>query len=300
MGAIWGSSVMATRFCIQMVNPVTYVGLRFSIAALLYLLVSTLHIAGKKLPTGRQVWKNGALFGIIGDAIPLTLFVLSMQYQSSGLSSILASLFPVMTALFAHFFLPDERLNRRKALGLVSSLSGVCLMALLGETGLPNVQRADLTGYALVLASALISGAFMVYARKHMATLDAWSVTSARFFTAALVVMPLSILVSGFDLSRYTWQGYLVTGYAGVIFFAGFFISFLVLQKFGATTNALADYVTPIMATTGGWLLLGERITPGMLGGIALIALGLVLLNAKSKPAPQPAASPLPEAEESV
>ena len=143
------------------------------------------------------------------------------------------------------------------------SLGGVSLMALLGESGLPNVQKVDLTGYFLVLASATISGGFMVYARKKMATYDAWGLTSVRFITAAVVTMPISLLIAGFDLSRLTWQGYAVVGYTGVVYFVGFFVAFLILQKFGATTNSLADYVTPIMATLGAGFLWVKKLQWG-------------------------------------
>jgi drug/metabolite transporter (DMT)-like permease len=38
-------------------------------------------------------------------------------------------------------------------------------------------------------------------------------------------------------------------------------------------------YVVPVVATLGGALLLGERITAGILVGMALIAVGIGLIN---------------------
>jgi drug/metabolite transporter (DMT)-like permease len=283
IGILWGTSINSIRYCIQMLDPFTFIGLRFSIVALIYLVVSGFHIAGKSLTKDKAIWKNGIVYSIFGDIIPITLFVFSLNYQSSGISSILASLYPVMTVLFAHFFLPDEKLNLLKGIGLLCSLGGVILMALRGESGLQNIQKVDLTGYLFVFLSAVISSGFVVYARKKMVSFDAWSLTSIRFITAAVITMPLSLIISGFDLTRLTRQGYLVVGYAGIVLFVGFFVAFLIIQKFGATTYALVDYVTPISATLGGWLFMGEKISDGIVLGIVFISFGLVLLNINDK-----------------
>jgi len=279
LGMLWGTSVMSTRYLVNMVHPFTFAALRFSGAALLYLLVYLFRIGGRRFPTDRNLWKFGMLMGLIGDAASLVLYATSVSYLSSGVAATLASLFPVMTVLFAHFFLPDEKLSLRKGLGVAISLAGVVLMAMLGESGLPDVARANPLGYLLGFSGAALGGLMTVYARRRMASYDAFSLTSVRFFTSASASLVFSALTVGLNMSRLTTQGYLVLGYASFVFFIGFFLGFIVLQKFGATANALADYVTPIAATIGGALLFGEEVTPGMLAGMGMIATGLILIN---------------------
>jgi O-acetylserine/cysteine efflux transporter len=279
LGTLWGTSVMSTRYLVNMVHPFTFAALRFSGAALLFLLVNLLHIGKQHFPTDRKLWKFGAMMGLIGDAAALVLYATSVSFLSSGVASVLASLFPVMTVLFAHFFLKDERLNVRKGLGVALSLGGVLLMAALGESGLPNVEHANPLGYLLGFAGAALGGLMTVYARREMASYPAFSLTSVRFFTSAVATLLFSGLTVGLDVSRMTTMGYVVLAYASFVFFIGFFLGFIVLQRFGATANALADYVTPIAATIGGALLFGEKVTPGMMAGMALIASGLVLIN---------------------
>ena len=92
MGTLWGGSTIGGRFMLGMVLPYTYTGIRFSLAALFYLLASGLRIKGTSFPKGAKLWGIGSLYGILGDAVPTLLFVFSLQYQSSGISAILASI----------------------------------------------------------------------------------------------------------------------------------------------------------------------------------------------------------------
>jgi len=180
----------------------------------------------------------------------------------------------------AHFVLPDESLNWRKALGISLALSGALSLILLGESGLPDVSQVNPVGYGLVFGAMIFGGASTVYARKYMREMDSFDVASVRMVTAALIVMPISLLVAGFDFSSVDSRGYFALIYGTLTAtFAGGLIGFIVIKRFGATVSAMVAYVIPVVAGIGGVLLLGEQITSGMLAGVALIMLGLALIN---------------------
>jgi drug/metabolite transporter (DMT)-like permease len=185
----------------------------------------------------------------------------------------------------AHFFLPEEPLTGRKIVGVVTALSGALLLVLLGETGLPSVIQSSPIGYVLVFSAMVCGSATTVYARKFMKNLDTIQVTSVRIFVAALVVIPYSALVAGFDLSRVDQQGYFALGWASL---AGTFLAMLIafynIQRFGATAAAMTAYVIPVVASIGGYLLLDEQITKGMLAGMSLIVIGIAIINQRVKP----------------
>ena len=210
----------------------------------------------------------------------MSFMVSSLQYQSSGITSVLITVAPAITVLMAHYALQDESLNRRKAIGIILALCGAVLLVLLGETGLPDVTRANPIGYVLVFLAMISASGSTIYARKYMREMDTFDVSSVRMFTAALIVLPISLLIAGFDLSAVDHRGYFALGYATLTgTFAGSLIGFVVIKRFGATVSAMVAYVIPIVASIGGMLLLDEQITLGMLGGMALIMWGLALIN---------------------
>ena len=61
--------------------------------------------------------------------------------------------------------------------------------------------------------------------------------------------------------------------------FGGLMLFLWVNQRFGATSASLSSYVLPVVAAAGGVLFLGERITPVMAAGTALILGGIIVLN---------------------
>ncbi len=104
-------------------------------------------------------------------------------------------------------------------------------------------------------------------------------VAAVRMFTAALVVMPIALLTSDFNLRQVNTTGWMVLLFAAIVgtFFA-FLLDFYNTQRFGASTAVMVSYVVPIVGVLGGILLLNEQITSGMMVGMLLIVMGLGLV----------------------
>jgi drug/metabolite transporter (DMT)-like permease len=210
----------------------------------------------------------------------MSALVTSLEYQSSGITAVLITLSPAITVLMAHFLLPDEPLNRRKSIGVVVALSGGVLLAVLGESGLPDVSSASPIGYILVVGAMFFGSAATIYTRRYMGSYDPVKVNSVRMLAATSVVLPLSLILVGFDLSLVDGQGVAALLYASVVgTFFGMLLAFYNIQRFGATASVMTAYIIPVIAAAGGALLLGEEISLGMLMGMALILSGVIIIN---------------------
>lgn len=279
LGVLFGSTLVVSRFSVSQFQPLTYIGLRLSLAGVCHVIIYLLS-KGRRWPTDRHLWGRAAVMGIFATAIPMTALVSSLQFQSSGITSVLITTGPALTVLMAHFFLPDEALTRRKSLGILLALSGAVLLAVRGESGLPDVARASPIGYALVLGAMVSGSASTIFARKTMRDLDTFDVASVRMWVAALAIVPLSLLVVGIDLRLVDGKGYGALLYAALVgTFAGMMLAFYNIQRFGATASAVTAYVIPIVASVGGVFLLGETITKGMAFGMGLIVGGVAIIN---------------------
>ena len=214
----------------------------------------------------------------------MTAIVTSLQFQSSGITAVLITTSPAITILMANFLLPEEPLTLRKGIGALLALSGALLLAVLGESGLPDVRQASPKGYLLVVTAMILASATTIYARKYMRELDTFDVASARMIVAALVVTPLTFLFVGFDLSEVTTEGFMALIYASLIgTFAAALLAFYNIQRFSATAAAVTGYLIPLIATAGGLLILDETVTVGMAVGIGIIVSGVALLNQKPR-----------------
>lgn len=280
LATLFGSTLVVSRYGVSQFSPLSYTGLRLALTSLGHLLVYWLAIGERRWPTDRELWRRASFLGLFDTALPMSFMMLSLQYQSSAVTSILATVSPAITVLLAHFFLDDERLSARKGLGVGLAFAGALLLGLRGESGLPDVGRASPIGYLLVLAAMLSASSMTVYTRKWMRGFDAFQVTSVRMIIGTLVVTPLALITGGFDVGHVTWQGYAALGYAAVFgTFFSFWLLIVIIQRYGATALATVMYISPVVASLGGVLLLGETITAGMAIGMALIAGGIAMFS---------------------
>ncbi len=232
--------------------------------------------------------------GTLGTAIPMTGIISSLDYLSSGMTAVFITTAPALVVILAHFFLPDERLNWRQGVGIVLAFGGAILLALSGESGLPDVDQANPIGYILVVGAILFGAGSAIYARKYLRTYDAFDVASIRMFFATITIGLVSTIWVGFDLSLVDGFGYGALAYAAVFgAFGGLLLEFYIIKRFGATSAAVTSYIIPLFATVGGAAFLDERITPPMVTGMALIIIGIAIINRrryviKSDSAPVP------------
>ncbi|MBN1993785.1 MAG: DMT family transporter [Anaerolineae bacterium] len=284
LGFLFGTSLIASRFGVGQFHPIAYIGLRTVVATLGYSTVYILSHRHRKWPTDPYLWRHATLLGLLGTAVPMTGVISSLQYLSSGVTAILITAGPALTVLLAHLFLADEKLSPRKGLGIILALGGALLIAVRGENGLSGNGQTNPLGYILILMALTFGSSMTVYARRFMRNFDSFDVASIRMFVSMLAIAPLAILFVGLDLHSVNGQGYFSLIYTAVMGnFLGMFLAFYNVKRFGATAAAMADYIIPIVAGLGGVLILGEHISPGMVLGMAFIAVGIALINRRQK-----------------
>ncbi|HUU61666.1 MAG TPA: DMT family transporter, partial [Acidimicrobiia bacterium] len=119
----WGTAGIATRAALREgLGPYTIIGLRTLIAAVAVFLYRALR---RRSWPGPRLWGLGAVLGITNITVPYIFFTLALQRASAGFLGLVIANIPLATAVWAHFFLADEPLNRQKALGLSLAVAGV-------------------------------------------------------------------------------------------------------------------------------------------------------------------------------
>jgi drug/metabolite transporter (DMT)-like permease/GT2 family glycosyltransferase len=266
----WGTVGIATRAVFtEGVGPYTVVGMRTLIAAAAVLTYAALR---RRPWPSRRWWRLGGVIGLTNYTIPTLLFVLAVQYASAGFLGLLVTNIPPVTAVWAHFLLRDERLNRRKALGLLLAMAGVGVLIATGESGLPEGARPGLA-VALILIGIVVASFGGVHARMHAPGHDLLHLAGPQFALGTLVLVPAMLALEGLPrgISAAGWG--LITYIALVGTFVPSLLFFWMLQRVSATTASLPSYLIPAIALTGGALLLGEQVTTVMgIGGILILA----------------------------
>ncbi len=253
LGFFFGSTMIASRFSVGQLHPISYIGLRMILASLACVLVYIIASRRYKWPTNPRLWRHATLLGVVGTAIPMTSIVTSLQYQSSGVTAVLLTTGPAITVLMAHFALADETLNWRKGFGILLALGGALLLAIRGESGLADVQQGQLTGYALIFVAMICGSSMTIYTRKYMREFDPFQVTSIRLFIAGLIILPLAIFVVGIDVQNVTRQGYFALVYAALVgTFRGFILAFYNIKRLAILINQTGRFFSIILNSFQG------------------------------------------------
>lgn len=276
-GFLFGSTLIASRFSVGQFHPLSYISIRLILASAAHLLIYL--VLRRSLPRDKTLWFHAGIYGIFGTAVNLVAIVSALQFLSSGLTAVLITISPAMTALFTHIFLPEERLGITQWMGVFFALSGAVMLALLGENGLPDISTNPL-GYLLVAVNILSGSIMTIYARRNLQDYDSLDAASIRMWFATLTVVPATAIFVGFDVSQVNQWGIVAILYATFLgTFGGFFVQLFTISRFGAVPASMVTYVIPLVTGIGGVLILGETFTSLMFVGVAIIVTGIALVQ---------------------
>jgi len=270
MAAVWGGSFLFLRIATPDFGPVPLIAIRVAVSALCLLPVLLLR------PAWRVQFRANlgklCLLGLINAAIPFPLFAYSTLFVTAGFASIINATAPLFAALVAGVWLRD-RITIGGFLGLLVGFGGVVLLV----GGLPDARPGALPAIGGSLFAAFLYGVSASFVKKHLAGVNAWVTTIGSFGFAALMLAPLAVL---------TWPAAApaATSWAAVLLLAVVCTAipniyyFRLLLRVGPGKAMSVAFLIPVFGILWGALALGETVTPGMLGGGAVVLLGTALV----------------------
>ena len=277
LGLFWGGSFLAVRIILDEVAVFTIVLHRTFWAALL--LWGVVIFRRLPLPRDPRIWGAFLVMGVLNNVIPFGLLTWGQQSIESGLTAILNAATAMSGALVGALIFADERLTKRKILGTTLGFAGVAM-----AIGLDNLTRFDLRSMAqLAVLGAGVSYAFAgAWGRIHLTGVAPEVAAAGMLSASTAVLLPIVLYVDGpvsFDLApRSIWAIAYLTVIATA---AAYLLYFSVLAQAGASNLMLVTLLVPPVALTLGALVLGETVTWQALAGFGLLALGLVILDAR-------------------
>jgi drug/metabolite transporter (DMT)-like permease len=279
LGLMWGGSFFFIAVALKDLPSFTIVALRTAIAApALWLLVWA---TGTRIPRAPSARLAIGLMGFINNAVPYSLMVWAQTQIGSGVASILNATTPLFTAIVAHAFTRDERMTPLSVAAVIVGFVGVAIM--IGGAALQSLGSGVL-GQLAILAMAMLYALASVFGRRFAAMQIAPIAGAAGQVTAsALMLAPVALVIDQpwtLPLPSLTTIGAVLglgLGSTGL----GYVIYFNVLARSGATNLALVTFLAPVSAILLGVGVLGETLAPRHLVGMALIGLGLVLMDGR-------------------
>ncbi len=267
-----------------------FAGLRFVIAS--SVLIGVNRLRGAAGPRSGREWAFVAVTGLMMFAVNYGLLFWGEGQITSGLAAVLQATIPAFGMVFAHLYLPAERLTVPKVVGALTGLAGV---GLIFADELHLSGRWALWGSVAVVVGGASAAYGSVLVKARAAGMDPAVLASWQMFFGWLPLVALGWAVEGNPWNIH-WTGRAVFALV-YLALAGsalaFSLYYYLVRWVGVTRTMLISLVTPVTAILIGWAVLDERLPAGtLIGGLFVLAgLGLVIYRREPTAAAPSAAS---------
>lgn len=282
----WGFQQVLVKSTVEEVPPVFQAFLRFAIATaalLLWCAWRKVPLLGDNAPRGSR-WA-GLLAGSIFAAEFAAIYI-GLQYTQASRLTVYLYCAPFWVAVILPRFVTGEGLRGWQWLGLAGAFVGAVVAmgdGLLNPAAVthPLSWLGDLLG---VLAGLLWGLTTVVIRSTPMSRLSPAKqlLYQVGVSTAVLPVLSLALGETwSLNFSTYAWVSLLLQALVGA--FASYLAWMWMLAHYNATKMSSFTFLSPVFALLFGALLLGEPVTPGLLIALALVAMGIFMVNRKPR-----------------
>jgi drug/metabolite transporter (DMT)-like permease len=271
----WGFQQVLVKATVAEVPPVWQACIRFALATLILLLWCRWR--GVRL-LGRDgtLWP-GVLAGLL-FAGEFACLYLGLSYSPASRLTVFLYTSPFWVAALLPLLVPTERLRPLQWVGLACAFAAI-VFAL--RDGLQT--SGEWHGDALGLAAGLFWGLTTVVIRaSSLARVSAEKLLFYQLAVSALALPVVSLALGerwGFSYSAFAWTSIAVQTVLGA--FASYLVWMWMLTRYPATKMSAFVFLTPLFALLFGALWLREPVTVPLLMSLALVAVGIVLVNRK-------------------
>lgn len=274
----WGLNGVAAKLTNAGYNPILLNVARSAIACVLVFLWC--RFRGIRLFEKDGTLVGGILAGLLFGAEFCLVFV-GLEYTTVARNSLLVNTMPFWVLIGAHFWL-GERMTLQKWAGLMLAFCGVIVIFSdrLGSNG-QSTLFGDLLSLAAGLFWALTT---LTIKRSKLRTASAEKVLLYQLVVSAIMAIPL-VSLAGPALRDVTP---LATG--ALLFQAVYVVTitylvwFWLMRRYPAAGLSSFAFLSPAFSVICGWLILGEPLTWRIFLALALIAVGLSVVNRPRRP----------------
>ena len=278
---IGGANFLAVRFSNRDLDPFWGAGLRFTLAATLFVIIAL--VLRLPWPRGRQLGLN-MVYGLFSFALFYALMYWALLQVTAGVATVVLAIVPLVTSLLAAMQ-RLERLSIRALIGSLLALAGIAWTAVApGEVVLP------ITALLAMVAAAVCVGQGVIVSKKlsgnHPAMTNAVALSTGSLALLAFSALSGEVWVLPSQPEAVWSLVYLVTiGSVGL-----FILALLVVRQWTASATSYMFVLFPVVTMLLGAGLADEPVTiHGAVGALLVMAgvwFGVLSPAARGVPAP--------------
>jgi drug/metabolite transporter (DMT)-like permease len=258
-------------------DAVTLLSLRMLYSLPAFAWIAVRESIGKPPLTSRQ-WFVVVTLGVLGYYASSLFDFIGLAYISAGLERLVLATYPTLTLILS-VMLFGEKLTRRKLAACALCYLGIGA-AFMHDLGFHGNRDAVWIGSGFVFIAAISYASYLVGAGRMIGqigaqrfTAFAMLVSTATTLAHFLVEHPVTALAQPFHTQ---WLAMAMAAFSTVI---PVFALTAAIRRIGAPNSALIGSTGPLITILLGWWLLNEPVSLSQLGGMLLVAAGVMLIG---------------------
>jgi drug/metabolite transporter (DMT)-like permease len=274
---VFGANAVAIKISLSGLGAFTTAGLRFGMATFIIFLWAKITRRSFNIKKGQvhQLLIISVLF-----TLQLSLLYFGLSKTNASRGTLLVNLQPFFVLFLAHYFIPGDRITKKKILGLFMGFTGMALV-FLGKKGVTtDIKMGDF----IILITAFLWACNTTYIKRIINAFDPFQI----------VLYPMIFSVPCFLIEGFIWDSIMIGNvnpkvlgsllYQSVLTASFGFVAWnSMLQKYGAVSLHSFLFIMPIAGVILGGVVLGEPITLNILLALSLIVLGILVVNLKTR-----------------
>ncbi|CAB1059375.1 Permease of the drug/metabolite transporter (DMT) superfamily [Olavius sp. associated proteobacterium Delta 1] len=270
---IFGSNAVAVKIAFTGMGVFTSAAIRFAIAAIAIYLWA--RITGRTIALKKGQIHQVLIFSTL-FTVQLSLFYLGLSKSNASRGTLLSNLLPFFILFLAHFFIPGDRITKRKFFGILLGFTGVVFMFIDEKA----IQAGFRTGDIIILSAVTIWSCSTVYLKRIINTFSPFQVVlystmfSVPLFLAEALLWD-NVMIFNLDawvIGAMVYQSLITASF-------GFVAWNTLLKKYGAVSLHSFVFIMPIAGVALGGLVLGEPITIKILLALLFIVFGILVVH---------------------
>jgi drug/metabolite transporter (DMT)-like permease len=277
LGLFWGSSFFFVEVLLKYLSPFMIVYLRVCIASIFLILF--ICIKSVKFQFTFNNFFNLSIMSLLNNIFPFLLITFGQQTTTGGLASILNAHTSFVAIILASLFLPFERLNLNRVVGISIGILGVVIA--IGYQNIFQLKNDDLGKYLIIIAT--VSYGFAgVWGKLRLHNLSPIIAATGMLTVSTIILTPYAIinhLEEIYSLNFYIFKYAFIFAIICSVF--AYFLYFKILESAGAGNLLICTIIIPPSSIFLNAFFLDQNITTNEYLGLVVIVLGLIILDGR-------------------
>ena len=276
LSTLWAGNPVANKAGLDDAGPMRLGWLRFAIGGVVVLIYAV--ATRQSFRVLRHEWVPLALLGTL-FTVQLAFMNIGQDFSTAGHAVVVTSTFPLWTGVFAHFFVPGDRMSRSRTLGTLVAYSGVIAVF---YKGFADSSSDFLVGDLLLLGSAVLLGGRQVYLSQLGQGIAQHKLLISQGVFGVTAFVIASLIFESDEAFVVTTRLVVALLYTGVLIAGlGFIGQTWLLKRYLPSRVTVISLSQPIFGVLFSWWILGESVGGELYIGAVLVVVGSALAQRK-------------------